>query len=223
MMLLGLIWAMGAPLLLLGAAALVVAALRRSGWSRRWRWVLAGGVVLLPVAVLWWQDYQEFVSVCEGAGKPRILARASADGIFLDSPTANSFGMNYLHQMGFAWMEMRSIYDRGKFERVTRDGDGSFRTEPVAVISARYEVRETFEQPYPHTGLNLRRVIDRQTGQVMAEAGSAHFSGGRARWVLGAYGSRSFPSAMSDPEAFDQYYYLAQHTLGNRPPRVSAR
>jgi hypothetical protein len=219
MMLLGLIWAVGAPLLLLGTAALVVAALRSSGWPRRRRWVLASGVVLLPVAVLWWQDYQEFVSVCESAGKPRILAHASADGIYLDSPTANSFGMNYLHQMGFAWMEMRSIYDRGKFERVTREKNGQFRTEPVDSISARYEVRESFEQPYPHTGLGMRRVIDRQTGQVMAEAGTAHFSGGRARWVLGAYGSRSFPSAMSDPEAFDQYYYLAQHTLGNRPPR----
>jgi hypothetical protein len=219
MMLLGLIWALGAPLLLLGAAALVVVSLRTTGWPRRRRWTLAGGVVLLPVAALWWQDYQEFVSVCEGAGKPRIHARASAEGIFLDSPTANSFGMNYLHQMGFSWMEMRSIYERGKFERVTREADGKFRTEPVAAISARYEVRETFEQPYPHTGLSMRRVIDRQTGRVLAEAGSAHFSGGRARWVLGAYGTRSFPSAMSDSEAFDQYYYLAQHALGNRPSR----
>jgi len=219
MMLLGLIWALGAPLLLLGAVALVVVSLRTTGWSRRRRWMLASGVVVLPVAFLWWQDYQEFVSVCEGAGKPRIHERANADGIFLDSPTANSFGMNYLHQMGFSWMEMRSIYERGKFERVIREADGKLRTEPVVAISARYEVRETFEQPYPHTGLSMRRVIDRQTGRVMAEAGSAHFSGGRARWVLGAYGSRSFPSAMSDSEAFDQYYYLAQHTLGNRPPR----
>jgi hypothetical protein len=219
MMLLGLIWAMAAPLLLAVAVALVAAALPQTGWSRRRRWTLATGLVLVPVAVLWWQDHQEFVSVCEGAGKPRILARANADGIFLDSPTANSFGMNYLHQMGFAWMEMRSIHDRGKFERVTRDANGQFRTEPVAAISARYEVRETFEQPYPHTGLSMRRVIDRQTGRVMAEAGSAHFSGGRARWVLGAWGTRSFPSAMSDSEAFDLYYYLAQHTLGNRPPR----
>lgn len=219
MMLLGLIWAMAAPLLLAGAVALVARLLRRIGWSPRARWGLASGLVLLPVALLWWQDYQEFVSVCEGAGKPRIHARATADGIYLDSPTANSFGMNYLHQMGFSWMEMRSIYERGKFERVTREAGGKFRTEPVATVSARYEVRETFEQPYPHTGLSMRRVIDRQTGRVMAEAGSAHFSGGRARWVLGAYGTRSFPSAMSDGEAFDQYYYLAQHTLGNRPPR----
>lgn len=219
MMLVGLVWAMTAPLLLVGATALAAQLLRRTGWSKRARWGLACGLVLVPVALLWWQDYQEFVSVCEGAGKPRIHARARADGIYLDSPTANSFGMNYLHQMGFAWMEMRSIYDRSKFERVTREANGQFRTEPIAAIGARYEVRETFEQPFPHTGLSMRRVIDRQTGQVMAEAGSAHFSGGRARWVLGAYGSRSFPSAMSDSEAFDQYYYLAQHTLGTRPPR----
>lgn len=219
MMLLGLIWAMAAPLLLLGAAGLVAALLRRTGWTRPQRWMLASALVLAPVAALWWQDYGEFTAVCAGAGKPQIHARARADGIYLDSPTANSFGMNYLHQMGFAWMEMRSIHDRTKFERVTRQSDGQLRTEPVAAISARYEVRETFEQPYPHTGLNMRRVVDRQTGKVLAEAGSAHFSGGHARWVLGAWGTRSFPSAMSDSEAFDLYYYLAQYALGDRPPR----
>jgi hypothetical protein len=37
--------------------------------------------------------------------------------------------------------------------------------------------------------------------------------------ALGPYGTCCFPSAMSDSEAFDQYYYLAQHALGKRPPR----
>jgi len=213
MMLLGIVWAVAAPLLLVGAVALLTVLLSFSGWSRGIRIVVATGMVIVPVAAVWWLDYREFVAICEGAGKPLITARSSADGIFLDSPTANSFGMNYLHQQGFSWMEMRSIYDRGKIEKVTRDADGQIRTEPVAAISARYEVRETFEQPNPHTGLSMKYVIDRQTGQVMARAGSASFSGGRARWVLGVYGSRSYPDAATQSGDFQNYYYLAQRTL----------
>lgn len=213
MMLIGIIWAMAAPIMLLGAGAFLVRLLSRTGWSLRMRTAIAAGMTVVPVAALWWLDYREFREICTGAGKPRIMVQASADGIYLDSPTANSFGMNYLHQQGFAWMEMRSIYDRTRFERVSRTADGQIRTEPTDTISARYEVRETFEQPYRHTGLSMRYVIDRQTGQVMARAGSAHFDGGRARWVLGAYGTRSYPSAMTNSEDFNGYYYLAQRTL----------
>ena len=79
------------------------------------------------------------------------MTRAKADGIFLDSPTANSFGMKYVQQLGFSWMEMRSIYDPNKIERVTRETDGRIRTEPIDGVTARYEVRETFEQPFSHT------------------------------------------------------------------------
>ena len=68
-------------------------------------------------------------------------------------------------------------------------------------------------KPYRHTGLSMRYVIDRQTAQVMARAGSAHFDGGLARWVLGAYGTRSYPSAMTNSEDFNGYYYPAQRTL----------
>jgi hypothetical protein len=162
---------------------------------------------------MWWLDYREFISVCKEVGKPKIITHAIADGIFLDSPTANSFGMNYLHQQGFTWMEMRSIYDRNRIEKVIREANGQIRTEPADTINALYEVRETFEQPYPHTGLSMKRIIDRQTGMVMAQAGSAHFKGGRMQWVLGMYGTRSYPSAMTNSEDFQAYYYLAQHTL----------
>ncbi len=210
---LGIVWAVTAPLLLLIPGALLVVLLSVTGWSRQVRTAVAASLVLVTVGTTWWLDYKEFVSVCEGVGKPRIMLRSTADGIYLDSPTANSFGMNYLHQQGFSWMEMRSIYDRNKIERVTRGSDGQIRTEPVDGISARYEVRETFEQPYPHTSLSMKRVVDRQTGMVMAQAGSANFSGGRMNWVLGVYGSSHFPDAMTDSDDFKGYYYLAQHTL----------
>jgi len=213
MMLLGIFWAVTAPLLLLVAGGLLFSLLSFTVWTRHVRMAVAAGLIVVTVGTTWWLDYKEFVSVCEGVGKPRIISRALADGIYLDSPTANSFGMNYLHQQGFTWMEMRSISDRNKVERVTRDANGQFRTEPTDNISAQYEVRETFEQPYPHTGLSMKRVIDRKTGMVMAQAGSATFSGGRMRWGLGLYGTRSYPNVRTNSEDFQNYYYLAQHTL----------
>lgn len=210
---LGIIWAVTAPLLLLIPGGLLVALLSLTRGSRYVRIAVATGLVIATVGTIWWLDYKEFVSVCEGVGKPRIFMRGAADGIYLDSPTANSFGMNYVQEQGFAWMEMRSIYDRNKIERVTRDPNGQIRTETTDIISARYEVRETFEQQYPHTGLSMKRVIDRQTGTVMAQAGSANFNGGRMEWMLGVYGTRSCPSAMTDSDDFQAYYYLAQRTL----------
>lgn len=214
MMLLGLIWAMAAPLLLLIPIVILAFLLSLTGWSFNLRITVSAVIVFAVTGTIWWFDYREFVSVCESTGKPRIMSRSTADGIYLDSPTANSFGMNYLHLQGFSWIEMRSIYDRNRIERVTRDSSGQIKTEPAETISARYEVRETFEQPYPHTGLSMTRIIDRQTGALMAQAGSAHFNGGRAHWFSGAYGTRSFPSAMSHSNDFQNYYYLAQRTLG---------
>ncbi len=213
MMLLGLVWVFTAPLSLLLAGAALFYILGFSGLSRTIRIAFAAVITVVPVASVWWLDYREFVRTCEQTGKPRIFQRATADGIYLDSQTANSFGMNYLHQQGFSWMEMRSIYDRTKFERVTRDANGQIRTAPIDTITARYEVRETFEQPHPHTGLSMKYVYDRQTGVLMAQAGSAHFSGGRMKWVLGMYGSRSYPSAMTNGDDFKGFYYLAQYTL----------
>jgi hypothetical protein len=213
MTLLGLIWAVAAPLLLLPIAAILVLLLNFTGWSRYRRIAVATGIVVVTVGSFWWKDYREFNEVCKRVGKPQIIARAKADGIFLDSPTANSFGMNYLNQQGFAWMEMRSIYDRNKIERVIREANGKTRTEPADAITARYEVRETFEQPYPHTSVNITRVIDRQTEMVMAQAGTAHFDGGWTKWVLGVYGMRHFPNAMTGRDDFQTYYSLAQRTL----------
>ena len=218
---LGILWALIAPLLLLIPCGLLFALLSFTRWSRSMRIAVATGLVIAAVGTIWRLDHKEFVSICEGVGKPRIFESGAADGFYLDSPTANSFGMSYLHEQGFTWLEMNSIYDRSKIERVIRDSNGQIRTEPADSINARYEVRETFEQPYPHTALSMKRVIDRRTGMVMAQAGSANFSGGRMQWALGVYGTRSCPSAMSDSADFQDYYYLAQHTL--RPMTTEKR
>ncbi|MBC7622962.1 MAG: hypothetical protein H7232_06230 [Aeromicrobium sp.] len=230
MMFIGLIWAALAPLI---SVALIIAL---AWWLRRARapgaslWATA--VVLLPVAAVWWWDRAEYIAVCTGEGKPVIFRKAMAEGVFLNSGTSNSFGMRYLQEEGFLWIEAPSIYRREAWVRYERSGaigntgnngntsntantgnTANFTTSEIPAITARYEVREDSSQPFRHTSLSQTRIIDRTSGDVLAKAGSAHFNGGRMMWVLGAWGRRNCPSAMSSPEDFDDYYHLAKKTL----------
>ena len=210
MMLIGVIWAALAPLILV---ALIIAL---AWWLRRKRvpgavlWAMA--VVLLPVTMVWWWDRAEFIGVCTGEGKPVIFRKAMAEGVFLNSGTSNSFGMRYLHEEGFSWIEAPNIYQRDAWVRYERSGAKSnnsngtaanITTTEISAITARYEVREDSSRPFSHTSLSQTKIIDRTSGEVLAKAGSAHFSGGRMKWVLGAWGARNCPSAMSSPEDFN--------------------
>jgi hypothetical protein len=214
-MLIGFLWAALAPL------SLVVLVIALMWWLRRMRvrgalaWATIA--VLLPVAATWWWDHGEFLGVCTGEGKPVIFRKAMADGVFLNSGTSNSFGMRYLQDEGFTWIEAPSIYNLGGWVRYERDKAGgssaNITSSEIPAITARYEVREDHSTPLSHTSLSQTRVIDRTSGEVMSQAGSANFSGGRVKWLLGAYGARSCPSAMSSPEDFSAYYHLAKQTL----------
>jgi hypothetical protein len=53
----------------------------------------------------------------------------------------------------------------------------------------------------------------------MAQAASANFDGGTAKWVLGAWGSASCPNPVTTAgsAAFQATYHLARDTLGRRP------
>ncbi len=215
MVFIGVLWAALAPLILV---ALIIAL----GWWLRCArtpgaFLWASAVVLLPVAAVWWWDRAEFIAVCTGEGKPVIFRKAMAEGVFLNSGTSNSFGMRYLQEEGFLWIEAPSIYQRDAWVRYERSGDtgntGNIKASEIPAITARYEVREDSSQPHRHTSLSQSRIIDRTTGEVLAKAGSAHFNGGRMMLVLGAWGGRSCPSAMSSPEDFNDYYHLAKKTL----------
>ncbi len=209
MMLAGLVWAALAPLILVALILGIVRLLR----GQRQRWPIAIGVVLAPVLALWLRDRAAFSDICEGAGKPVVFRRAHADGIFLNSGTSNSFGMRYLQEEGFTWVEAPSIYRRDAWVRYERDSSGTIASKEVDALTARYEVREDFSQPYKHTSLSVTTVVDRQSGEVLAKAGSAHFDGGTAKWVLGAWGISSCPSAMRSPDNFAAYYHVAKNAL----------
>jgi hypothetical protein len=211
MMFVGILWAMFAPVLLAPVIVGLAYAMRRLGWTPAL--ALAAAIVLVPLGGIYWMDRTAFRETCREVGEPVILSRAVADGIYLNSGTANSFGTRYVTSEGFAWMERRDIYDRDAFVRVTRSADGKFTEKKIERLSARYEVVETFEQREPDLGISWIRVVDRQTGDEMARAGSATFGGGRAGLVLGAYGVASCPDAASASDAFDRYYHLARDTL----------
>lgn len=211
MTLIGILWAVAAPLLLLVAGAIVAFLLRRARAPRATP--LAAVIVLGTVMVFWLYDRSKFVEVCEGEGKPVVYRRAAADGVFLNSGTSNSFGMRYIQEEGFKWVEAASIYKRNAWVRYERFGNGSIVTNDIPELTAEYEVREVFSQPYGHTGLSRTQVVDRASGDVLAKAASATFDGGRMKIVLGAWGVRSCPSAMTSSEDFNAFYHLAKNAL----------
>jgi hypothetical protein len=219
MMLLGLLWAAAAPLLLLLPAALLAHGLQRArpAWSHRRRRAVAGALTLAAVATLWVPERLHFAQLCTDLGPPRVLQRAQADGIFLDDPTANSFGTRYLYDEGFTWMEARSIYRRDAFTRY-RKVDGRIVTEEIDSLTAAYAVQSTHEVRDGGVSVQRTTVSERASGRMLASAAMAHFEGGRAKWVLGAWGSASCPSPISaeGSAAFQAAYHLARDTLRGR-------
>ena len=211
MMLIGVIWAAFAPLLLVPVILGVARLLRKRGSTRPGMQAMA--LVLVPVAAVYAYDRSQFAKLCRETGRPVVSARAVADGIYLNSSTANSFGARYLSEEGFSWLERRDIYVRNGFVRVTREPDGRMVETKIPAISARYEVAEIYDKHASAHGVSWIKVIDRETGAEMARAGDANFLGGKMSWVLGAYGSASCLSAMSDPKGFRDYYHLARNTL----------
>lgn len=209
-MLIGVIWATLAPLILVAAIVATRLALRRAGAARALP--LAIALVLIPVAAVYALDRAAFAKVCTEIGPPRIARRAVADGVYLNSPTANSFGMRYLHDEGFLWLERRDSYDRKGFVRVARNAAGGFDETKIDAVSARYEVIEGSETVRGHD-VHITRVVDRRMGDEMARAGDAYFMGGHMAFVLGAWGASSCHSAHSDPASFRAYHHLARDTL----------
>ena len=216
MIFLGFLWAIFAPLSLVAGAALLAFVIRSIApdlfgfWSA---FALAATLVLAPVYWVWRQDMTVFKAVCSDEGAPRIFEKAVTDGMLLTSGTSNSFGMRYLHDEGFQWMESDDIYNRGGFVRYARDDKGAISTTKIDAPTARYEVREIFEQRPPELNISRTLVIDRQTGKEMARAASVTFNGGRMKWLLGAWGTTDCPSAASDSAGFRAWYHLAKNTL----------
>jgi hypothetical protein len=175
--------------------------------------------VLIPVTLIWLQDRAEFQDICAANTTLKITQHDKAAGFFLDDGTANSFGMRYLQEEGFSWLEARSIHQRDEFVRYEMAADGKITETRQKTRTARYAVVSEFNQPKPHTSVTFTRVIDSaapEGAQELARSALIHFSGGRMSAVLGAYATASCPSARSDPGAWSEAYHLVRNTLGTR-------
>jgi hypothetical protein len=224
MMLLGIVWAMGAPVLILLIGAILYRASSRffPATSRPIRSAASFGLPFLIVAALWWGDRAEFDAQCASLGRSIVHETRLVDGIFLDDSTANSFGMRYLREEGFQWMEARSIYARNRYTRYERVGS-DIRSREVDAISASVAVTATDARLSPWTSVQRVTITDRLTGQVLATAALAYFNGGRAYWLLGSWGSGTCPDLASSEGSieFNRFYHLARLTL--RPAVAPAR
>lgn len=215
MMLLGIIWAVFAPLLLLIPMGAIYLA---AGWitalsNKKHKIFFAAGITLSVVFFMWLQASIKFDAHCQAMGEPQIFEKQKVDGFFLDDSTANSFGMRYLQEEGFLWVEARSIYNRDGFTRYEASPTGINQKE-VDKLTARIEVKSTFDEDALSSTTRLT-ISDMQSRKVLAQAGNSYFKGGAVRVVLGAWGTQSCPSLQtaSGSEAFNQFYHLAKQTL----------
>lgn len=217
MMLLGFVWALAAPLLLLIPAALLARLLRRHrpGWTPRRRRAVAVGVTLAAVALAWLPGRLRFATLCDELGPPRIEARAAVAGFFLDDSTANSFGMRYLHEEGFDWIEARSIVRRGGTTRYRKVGD-RIEQDEIDQPTAAHVLVSTHESHAGGVSISRQVIREREGGRLLAQAASARFDGGPAKWVLGAWGSASCPDPVTaeGSRRFQANYHLARDTVG---------
>ncbi len=216
MAVLGLLWAVLAPLLAVGlavAAYRVVRRMRPRG-NRRAQLVLCVGAPALLVIALYLTDRVRFAAVCDTLISARINEHRLVDGFFLDDSTANSFGMRYLHEEGFAWIEARSIYARERFTRYRREATG-IASEEIDALTA--TVRVAAEHESRSGGLSIQRTVvtDRASGRELARGELGRFDGGRARWALGLWGSADCrnPASTQGNRDFQDWYHLARNTL----------
>ena len=215
---------MGAPVLIVLIGAILDRASSRlfPAVSRPVRRAASFGLPFLIVAVLWWGDRSEFDEQCASLGRSIVHETRSVDGIFLDDSTANSFGMRYLQEEGFQWMEARSIYARNRFTRYERDGP-EIRSREVDVISASVAVTATHVRLSPWTSAQRVTITNRSTDRCwrrrhkpISTGTSVPPAGGMGIWFVP--GSCFIGDGSIE---FNRFYHLARLTL--RPAVARAR
>lgn len=206
------LWAVLAPLFLIIAAWLLVKLIKLP-------WRIAGLIVIGITMAVWLPQRIAFRNRCTELGEPTVVKTETVDGFFLDDSTANSFGMRYLQEPGFSWIEAKSIFDQNKFTRYEKVGD-KIEQKEVANLTAKFVVRSNvIDEGY--WSVNETAVSNLETGEKLAWARGANFEGGTAKWVLGVYGTASCPDPRSEAgsRAFTKMYRLAWEVLRANQPK----
>ncbi len=224
-MLAGLLLSIFGPLLLLLPVALLYLVFRKVGIgprmglsadnSRLLHLAAAVAPVLGVVLATYLPGRLEFERLCDTLAEPRIHEKVRVDGFFLDDLTANSFGLRYVGEEGFAWFETHDIYKRGQFVRYRKAGDRVV-SEPVAALQARHVVKSETDVRGNTIHVSRLSIAERDSGKLLAEAHSVIYHGGPMGIVLGVNGLSSCPDPIT-PEGsrqFNLYYHLVREVLG---------
>ena len=213
MMLIGLIWAFFAP----AVFVILFFILNRyffkstsfSSGSQRYRFIIV--IALSPLILIWLPERIKFEQVCRKYGTPIIYKKVKTEGFFLDGSTANSFGMRYLHDDGFKWIEAKSIYNRNEFVRYEKN-DQKIDQKEISAVTSEYIVKTENDQNIKYFN-NKMTISHKPTNELLAVAYSFRFDGGYLKWFVGMWGTASCPSAMTNPDDFRQMYRLVKNTL----------
>jgi len=227
MAVLGLAWALLAPFVALALLALAWRLARQ--WhpqgNQRAQFVACLVAPVLVLAGIYLSDRVNFHSICESLVNARIVERQHVDGFFLDDSTANSFGMRYLQEEGFDWIEARSIMTRDRYTRYRRSGT-TITSEEIDSSSASVRVATQYIDQPRGVSIQSTLITERASGRELARAERARFDGGRARWLLGFWGAADCtnPASARGQRAFQDWYHLARNTLRSEslpaaPPR----
>lgn len=229
MMLAGLLLALFGPLLLFLPLAVLYVLLGRAGLGARLglspanarllHLSLAAAVVFGTVLASYLPGRIAFERLCRELAEPRIYDRTRVEGFFLDDTTADSFGLRYVGEEGFAWFETHDIRKRGHFVRYRRS-NGEVTIEPAIEPKADHAVKSTTEVRADTLHVSRTAVIERASGRLLAEAYSVAYHGGPLGWVLGVYGLSHCPdpATAEGGRQFDRYYHLARDVLGRGRP-----
>lgn len=222
----GLLLAIAGPLLLLAPVAVMYWLLHRMGFAQRFGIAAPGAVravhgllaLVLVVAVAmtsWLPGRLEFARLCDELAAPRINTRLKVEGFYLDDSTANSFGMRYLHEEGFAWFEARDIYKREGYVRYRKNGS-QIVTEPIPALTATHVVRSGVEVRTKGIRVARTEISERISGKILAEAHSVIYQGGPLGLFFGVYGTSHCPdpATVKGGRQFNGYYHLTREVLG---------
>ena len=89
---------------------------------------------------------------------------------------------------------------------------------PIDALTATVVVTETHEQR-ERASIMRTEVRERSGDRLLARGANANFTGGRAKWVLGVWGTAGCPAPGS--AAWSDHYHLARNTAAKRPTKVS--
>ena len=175
-------------------------------WCKpRWaKWVLVLVAVVIPTWDLVPQHIAYRAACATEAGEYVASERIEVAGFF-DAELSEEFARSFVEELGFKYIETYTIRATGKtLIRVERDADGAVKTVDIARPTSRYEVSSFNYLRADRLRAFGKRVIDRETGNVVASQATI----AKARsWLFRALFPSSWPGGGGAACSGESYRY----------------